>query len=358
MQTDTKASTVVPLHLKRSRTGVVVGLVVTLAALGFLVALGRWDGRVVPRALLGLVVVAACILRLQSSRYQIEIDARGICDGATREGRIGWERIADIDCEARGDYGALLLQLKGAAPREVRIDLAGVHVPLQAVLASALAHWQAVSASSGDQQPAARDSAPPEPRAAARAESPAVLTVGASRPVLITNDAGEAIFKLVVVSDTGASDFVSWVRNFTDEERRGQGLSVTEDLGWRVSTFDFVLSGIEVLGRPIRIYLFGHEGFGFIGQPGTAKDVVYKNAHAVVALANDADDCGHLSAMLAADFRRMQSQGQHPLCLFVAPTRAGTAGLPPDAHELAVSWREAPLDILKLATKHMLRPYF
>jgi len=347
MKAATKVRSVVPLYLKRSRTGVLIGLVVTVGALGVLVALGEWRGGLVLRGLLGLGVLAACILRLRSSRYQIEVDERGILDGATRQGRIGWERIADIDCEAHGDYGALILKLKGAEPREVRIDLAGVQVPLQAVLASALAYWHAVAASpSASEQPTARDSRPPQPNAAPgpSADVLPLLTVGTPHRVLITNDAGEAIFKVVVVSYAGATDFVSWVRDITAEERRGRELSVTEHLGWRLSMFDFVLSGLEVLGHPVRIHLFGNEGLGFISQPGTAKDVVYKNAHAVVVLANDADDYDDLSAGLRADFRRMDSQGQHPVCLVVAP--------------VPVSWREAPLDVLKLATKHLLRPYF
>ena len=95
------------------------------------------------RAAFSLLVVAYCVKRLASSRYIIEIDERGIFDGATGLPRVPWSRMTDLTCEANGNLGALLVRLDGAERREVRVYLDGVDVPLQTIFRSALAYWEA-----------------------------------------------------------------------------------------------------------------------------------------------------------------------------------------------------------------------
>ena len=162
----------------------------------------------------------------------------------------------------------------------------------------------------------------------------------------------------MVVSYLGSSDFLSWVRDFTAENLRGREFSVTETYGWRLSTFDFALSGMKILGHPVRIYLLGNEGLGFIAQPLSAKEVVYKNAHAIIGLTNSADDRDDLTSALGVDLVRLRSRGKEPVCIIAAPVAAGASNLPAGAHELCVDWRAAPLEVLKLTTKQVLRPYF
>ena len=63
----------------------------------------------------------------------------------------------------------------------------------------------------------------------------------------------------------------------------------------------------------MRLHVFGHDGVGFVGRPGSAKDAVYKNAHAIIGFA-DAPDVSDLVAVLEPDIDRLKSQGQHRGC--------------------------------------------
>lgn len=191
--------------------------------------------------------------------------------------------------------------------------------------------------------------------------TPLPMNAEGRTPVVRTNDAGEAIFKIVAVSYAGSGDWVQRIRDLTRPENAGKFLAVVEHDAWRVTSFDFLLAGITVQGHPVRFYLYGHEGIGFVGQPGTAKDVVYKSAETIVALASDAEEQRDLVSVVGADLTRLESQGQRPT-FFVALSPAASATgklaiLPDFAHQAVVEWRTAALDLLKPAVKQILVRY-
>jgi hypothetical protein len=175
------------------------------------------------------------------------------------------------------------------------------------------------------------------------------------RSDLIINDAGEAIFKIVAVGYAGAVDWVIGFHDRTDVPSRGLLHPVTENEGWRLVAYDLSFEGMRVRDHAVRLYLFGHEGIGFIGQPGAAKDVVYKNAHAVVGLAN-AGDVKDLVSVLTADLERGRSQGQHPA--FVLATGPSVSPSLPDSlpktHVVSVDWRSEPMEPLNVAATAIL----
>jgi hypothetical protein len=124
-----------------------------------------------------------------------------------------------------------------------------------------------------------------------------------------------------------------------------------------MAAFDILLAGITVQGHPVRIYLFGHEGIGFIGQPGTAKDVVYKGAHIVIGLAND-DDVQDLLSVLQSDLARENSRGRRPGCVVACPTPSPKLADPDHGVEgLWVDWRTRPLEPLNRAVKLVTQRY-
>ena len=139
-QSAVAADLIVPLSLKRSRAGVVMVTVLTLCAIGGVVYNAELSVRVVLLVLLALALLFACTRRLNSNRYLIEIDEYGILDGFTQPERIPWTVITDIGCEGSEEDAALLIAF-GA--QRVRIDLGGVQAPMQTVLRSATAFWQA-----------------------------------------------------------------------------------------------------------------------------------------------------------------------------------------------------------------------
>jgi hypothetical protein len=160
----------VPLALKRSKLGIVLGTMVVLALNGALLYL-MWphtyyrgdgtevtDGGITPPVLLrnavALLLLAACIRRLRSSRYLLEVDERGIRDYATGPARLPWSAVADVTCEpsSEGEGGAVVLLLKGRERKELHVYLDGIQAPLLTVFNSAYAFWHAA-------QP--RDSTPP-----------------------------------------------------------------------------------------------------------------------------------------------------------------------------------------------------
>ena len=162
---------------------------------------------------------------------------------------------------------------------------------------------------------------------------------------------GQPMIKVVAIGYSGVGDWVRSVQRETKEERRGK-LVARDHEGWRVTAFDYE-SGTAIGGRPVHVYLFGHEGLGFIGQPGAAKDVVYKNAHAIIALAST-EDANDLSGVLEADLSRMRSQGHHPAVVFAAPERA--LGRSKSNSRAVVDWSSKPTLPLELAVKEALGP--
>ena len=155
------------------------------------------------------------------------------------------------------------------------------------------------------------------------------------------------MFKIVIVAHAGAVDFVRAIHQRTREEHRGE-LREIEEAAWHSAITDFRLAEFEMQGRPVRFYLFAHEGLGFIGQPGSAKDVVYAGAHAVVSLAAGLDDARDLGSVIGADLERMRSQGLNPRWLLAAPT---TVDVSANAEHITLDWRSAPLDLLR----HVIR---
>ncbi len=171
------------------------------------------------------------------------------------------------------------------------------------------------------------------------------------------NQRGEAMFKIVAPSYQGAPDWVLAIRDLTRAENRGELLDPGENQGWRMVGFDFLLAGITVQGHPTRFYLYGHEGLGFTGQPGRAKDVVYRGASAIVALAND-DDAEDLAAVVAADVARLRSEGGLARCFVAASPPRELPSLPPalaSAGQIPADWREQPLDALKPVVRAIVR---
>lgn len=116
--------------------------VTIIAASGRHIETGGWSIGLFVRVAIGLLLVAYCVKRVASSRYVVEIDERGILDGATRRPRISWQSIADLSCEMVGDAGVLVLVLEGPRRDEVRVDLDGINAPLQTVFSSAQDYWQ------------------------------------------------------------------------------------------------------------------------------------------------------------------------------------------------------------------------
>lgn len=151
----------VPLALKRSKLGIVLGTMVMLALNGALLYLAwphtyyRGDGTevtdsgITPPLLLrnavALLLLAACIRRLRSSRYLLEVDEHGVRDYATGPARLPWSAIADVTCDpsSEGEGGAVVLLLKGRERKELRIELDGIQAPLLTVFNSAYAFWHA-----------------------------------------------------------------------------------------------------------------------------------------------------------------------------------------------------------------------
>jgi hypothetical protein len=130
---------IVPLALKRSKVGIILVTLILVSANAFLLYEHRWSP---VRTVIAAGCLIYCIKRVTSSRYLIEIDERGILDGAARPLRIPWTSITDLGCESTGDGGALLVSLR-EQPEELRIELDGVQAPIQTVMRSATAYWQA-----------------------------------------------------------------------------------------------------------------------------------------------------------------------------------------------------------------------
>jgi hypothetical protein len=148
-----------PLRLRRSRAGIVIltaffaivtlGLVylgrpTTITAVdGREIELQGWSFGLFVRVALALLLVVYCVKRLLSSRYIVEIDERGILDGAIKRPRIPWAKIVDLECETVGDAGSLVLTLNEPGRPKVEVDLDGVDAPRQTVFSSAQSYWTA-----------------------------------------------------------------------------------------------------------------------------------------------------------------------------------------------------------------------
>jgi hypothetical protein len=132
-----------PLVLRRSKTGIVILTIAMVGALATIVFLGG-GSRIVFRIVIVLAVLVYCVKRVMASRHLIEIDEEGVLDSATGNGRIAWREIVDVGCEATRGGGALILTLEGS--RVVRIDLDGVRTPIQTVISSAIAYLHAAKA--------------------------------------------------------------------------------------------------------------------------------------------------------------------------------------------------------------------
>lgn len=129
----------VPLVLTRPKLGVLVGALLSGGFLVLSVAMQRMS----LQALLALAVFGYCVWRLKSSRYSIEIDERGVYDGALGRPRLAWSSVADVSFEGNEAGGRLVLKLTGPPSEDLRIVLDGLQTPPAAVLSSAIAYWHA-----------------------------------------------------------------------------------------------------------------------------------------------------------------------------------------------------------------------
>lgn len=180
--------------------------------------------------------------------------------------------------------------------------------------------------------------------------------MGKSTKNLRINGAGEAIFKIVVAGYDGPVRWVGRIHELTRPELRGVLQPVTESDGWRTVLFDFFMPAIVIGGHPARFYLFGHEGIGFIGQPGSAKDAVYQSAHVVLGLAAS-DELAHLISVLGADLTRIRSTGGDPTLILASSVAAPPNTLPHGARQAQVDWYDDPLSALKLAVKAIVQDH-
>lgn len=132
-------SLIVPLVLTRPKLGVAMGALLSGAFLVLSVALQRMSSQ----ALIALALFGYCVWRLSSSRYALEIDERGVYDGALGRPRVAWSSVADVSFEGNEVAGRLVLKLKGPPSEDVRIVLDGLQAPPAVVTSSAIAFWHA-----------------------------------------------------------------------------------------------------------------------------------------------------------------------------------------------------------------------
>ena len=132
---------IVPLVLTRPKLGVLVGALLSGGFLVLSVAMQRMS----MQALLALAMFGYCVWRLRSSRYTVEIDERGVYDGALGRPRMAWSSVADVSFEGNEVAGRLVLKLTGSPSEDVRIVLDGLQTPPAAVLSSAIAYWHAAN---------------------------------------------------------------------------------------------------------------------------------------------------------------------------------------------------------------------
>lgn len=174
---------------------------------------------------------------------------------------------------------------------------------------------------------------------------------------MLTNAAGEVLLKIVVVSYEGAGRFIEGVRNEVQPTRLNDNFRVEDNDGWCLTAFNYVHPSARIQERPVRVYLFGHEGMGFVGQPGSAKDVVYKHAHALIGVAAGQEELKDLMGVVDADLTRMRSQGHSPVCVLATPQLCQTQALPlsgSPATWIAAPWRTSPLDVLAPTLQQVL----
>lgn len=134
---------------------------------------------------------------------------------------------------------------------------------------------------------------------------------------------GRAMFKVVVVGYAGVCNAMHQAKLNLPAGAR-ETWQKTTDSGWTFCSYNFVLEEKRWDSHPIHLHVFGHEGLGFVGQPGSSRDVVFKNAHAVFALAKGREDTDNSASALEGDLTRLHSQGTWPLAEVV---------MTPDGHE-------------------------
>lgn len=139
LPTSSTESQPAPLSLVRPRLAAWSGVVFFGGFLLLLIAWHRMTAEVVP----ALALFAYFVWRVRSSGHVVEIDERGVYDGALGRPRIAWSEVVDVGIEGSDAAGRLTLRLAGPPAEDVRVALDGVQVPLATVCSSAIAFWHA-----------------------------------------------------------------------------------------------------------------------------------------------------------------------------------------------------------------------
>ncbi|MBN1606043.1 MAG: hypothetical protein JW940_05390 [Polyangiaceae bacterium] len=139
----------------------------------------------------------------------------------------------------------------------------------------------------------------------------------------VAEDTGDALFKVVMFGYAGVVNAAERFYGSLPVDRRIDWFRMPENDGWSLSRATFrPAPGFTFHGRRVSLQLWAHEGTGFIGQPGSAKDTVFKGATGIIAVAT-AEDAKDLGAVLEAEITRVFSRGGRPNVLFCAPSTAG-----------------------------------
>ncbi len=183
-----------------------------------------------------------------------------------------------------------------------------------------------------------------------RSQKPSSMTQGG----YFVNQEGEACLKLVVISYQGA---VTWLKDVASalppkdvsQFVPGQGAD-----GWTVSSLTTTAPSIRLDGHPVRLFWFAHEGIGFIGQPRSAKEVVYANARAVIAL-GEPNQIEGLKSVLSADFQSLTRATTRVEFFGFSPPPPGTpqGASPPDALHEWVDWKKHPMRVIEVVFERL-----
>lgn len=151
--------------------------------------------------------------------------------------------------------------------------------------------------------------------------TPVMSRTSAPAPPLVKD--GKALFKVVMVGYSGVCAALNGALASLPIAARESWRS-TEDSAWLFCGFHFDLEAERWRDLPVQLHVFGHEGIGFIGQPGSAKDVVFKGVHAIFGLASAPTEAHDLDGVLESDLLRLHSQGAWPISEIIIAPATGT----------------------------------
>ncbi|MBN2717931.1 MAG: hypothetical protein JXX14_18930 [Deltaproteobacteria bacterium] len=147
----------------------------------------------------------------------------------------------------------------------------------------------------------------------------------------IDEKTGAVLFKVVMFGYAGTVDAAGQFYKALPKALRLRHDEFPENDGWRLSRSEYLLpEKYSLNGRRVAIHLWSHEGIGFIGQPGHAKDTVFRNATGIIAAGNNSE-ASDLMGVLDTELVRVSNGGQRHNIIFCAPGD----NPPPDAFALS-----------------------